>query len=73
MSERKSSSGEYIDARTAGRMLDMSRESIYRAVARGEIRALKIGSSLRLPRVQFDLLLAGGDFDPDDQGHCNGK
>ena len=73
MSERKSSSGEYIDARTAGRMLDMSRESIYRAVARGEIRALKIGSSLRLPRAQFELLLADDDYDSNDQGRCNGN
>lgn len=61
MSQRKSEpTGQFIDVRTAARMLDLSPESVYRAVARGEIRALKIGTALRLPRAQFDALLAGG-------------
>jgi len=35
MSERKTSSGEYLDPRAFGELLDLNRESIYRAISRG--------------------------------------
>ena len=59
--------GEYLDARAFVELLDLSRESVYRAVARGDLQAVRVGRSLRLPRAQLDLLLAGGERD----GHAS--
>ena len=61
MSQKKTSTGEYLDAFAVARILDINRETVYRAIARGEIRALKIGSSLRICRKQIDDLLIGQD------------
>ena len=55
--------GEYLDARAFGELIDLSRESVYRAVARGDLQAVRVGRSIRLPRAQLDLLLAEGDRD----------
>ena len=55
--------GEYLDARAFGELIDLSRESVYRAVARGDLQAVRIGRAIRLPRAQLDLLLAEGDRD----------
>lgn len=61
MSERKSSSGAYLDARAFGELLDLNRESVYRAIARGDLQAVRVGRSIRLPRAQLDALLIGRD------------
>lgn len=60
MSERKKQpTGEYLDARAFGQLLDLNRESVYRAVERGELQAVRIGRALRIPRSQLDRLLTG--------------
>ena len=53
--------GEYLNARAFGELIDLSRESVYRAVARGDLQAVRIGRTLRLPRKQLDSLLADGE------------
>ena len=57
MSERKTATGEYLDARTMGAMLNINRESVYRAIARGDLQAIRVGRSIRLPRAQLETLL----------------
>ena len=61
MSERKASSGEFLDACAFGELLDLNRESIYRAISRGELQAVRVGRAIRLPRAQIDALLAADD------------
>ena len=61
--KKKKPTGEYLDARAFGELIDLSRESVYRAVARGDLQALRVGRSIRLPRAQLDLLLAEGEHD----------
>jgi len=64
MSERKTANGTYLDARAFGELLDLNRESVYRAIARGDLQAVRIGRSIRLPRSQLaDLLVEGRDPD----------
>jgi excisionase family DNA binding protein len=58
MSERKTSSGEYLDPRAFGELLDLNRESVYRAISRGELHAVRVGRAIRLPRSQLADLLA---------------
>ena len=62
MSQRKPEpTGEFLDPKSFGRLLDLNRESIYRAISRGDLLAVKIGGAIRLPRAQLDTLLAGND------------
>jgi excisionase family DNA binding protein len=61
MSERKTATGEFLDARAFGELLDLNRESVYRAIARGDLRAVRVGRAIRLPRAQLDSLLIGTD------------
>jgi excisionase family DNA binding protein len=61
MSQKKTATGEFLDPREFGEMLNMNRESIYRAISRGDLLAVKIGGAIRLPRSQLDALLAGDD------------
>jgi excisionase family DNA binding protein len=61
MSERKTATGEFLDPRAFGRLLDLNRESIYRAIARGDLQAVRVGRSIRLPRAQLDSLVIGAD------------
>lgn len=62
MSQRKPEpTGEFLDPKSFGRLLDLNRESIYRAISRGDLLAVKIGGAIRLPRIQLDALLAGGE------------
>jgi excisionase family DNA binding protein len=61
MSERKTATGEYLDPRAFGELLDLNRESVYRAIARGDLQAVRVGRSIRLPRAQLDTLLAAND------------
>ena len=65
MSERKTANGTYLDARAFGELLDLNRESVYRAIARGELQAVRVGRSIRLPRAQLDNLLIGSDDELD--------
>lgn len=58
MSVRKSKpTGDYLDPRSFGALLNINRESVYRAIARGELQAVRIGRAIRLPRKQLDSLL----------------
>ena len=62
MSEKKVSSGEYLSPRAFAELLDVNRETIYRAIARGDLQAaVRVGRSIRLPRAQLDALLIGTD------------
>jgi excisionase family DNA binding protein len=67
MSERKVSSGKFLSPREFAELLGLNRESVYRALARSELQAVRVGRSLRLPRAQIGALLAGGDCDADNQ------
>jgi excisionase family DNA binding protein len=68
MSGRKTATGEYLDPRTMGAMLNINRESVYRAIARGDLLAIRVGRSIRLPRAQIDALLIDGNCDASSQG-----
>ena len=50
-----------------GAMLNINRESVYRAIARGDLQAIRVGRSIRLPRAQLDALVIGGNCDADNQ------
>ncbi len=67
MSQKKTATGEFLSAREFGEMLDLNRESVYRAIARGELAYLTVGRAIRLPRSQIDNLLAEKARDPGDQ------
>ena len=68
MSVRKGEpTGDYLDARSFGELLDLNRESVYKAIARGELQAVRIGRAIRLPRKQLESLLTGEDRDAHDQ------
>ena len=57
MSERKTATGDYLDARAFGALTNLNRESIYRAIARGDLEAIRIGRAIRLPLSQLENLL----------------
>jgi hypothetical protein len=60
MSERKPEpTGDFLDPRSFGKLLDLNRESIYRGIARGDLIAIRVGKSLRLPRNQIENVLIG--------------
>ena len=68
MSERKPEpTGEFLDPKSFGKLLDLHRETIYRGIASGDLIAVKIRGALRLPRAQIDALLIGGNRDADHQ------
>ena len=53
-----------LDPRAFGELLDLNRESVYRAISRGELQAVRVGRAIRLPRSQLaDLLVQGRDPD----------
>ena len=54
MSKKKTGEGtEYLSPWEFGELLNLNRESIYRALARGELEAVRVGRSIRLPRNQL--------------------
>jgi len=68
MSERKPEpTGEFLDPKAFGKLLDLHRETIYRGIANGDFVALKIRGAIRLPRSQIDALLIEANTDADDQ------
>ena len=68
MSERKPEpTGEFLDPKAFGKLLDLHRETIYRGIASGDLVAVKIRGAIRLPRSQIEELLAGGDRDAANQ------
>jgi len=73
MSERKVSSGEFLSPRAFAELLDLNRESVYRALARSELQAVRVGRSIRLPRAQLDALLIEGNRDADNQAENDGR
>lgn len=48
-----------LSVEEAGEILGLSKDSAYKAVARGEIPALRIGRRLRVPTERLRQLLAG--------------
>jgi excisionase family DNA binding protein len=50
-----------MSPRAFAELLDMNRESVYRAIASGDLRAVRVGRSIRLPRAQLDALLIDSD------------
>ena len=71
MSQKKTATGEFLDPREFGEMLNMNRESIYRACAKGALKFLRVGRAIRLPRSQLDALLTGGSRDADNPAEQN--
>jgi excisionase family DNA binding protein len=68
MSERKlEPTGEFLDPKTFARVVDLHRETIYRAIASGDLIAVKIRGAIRLPRSQLDALVIDGNCDADNQ------
>ena len=68
MSERKPEpTGEFLDPKSFGQLVDIHRESVYRAIARGDLQAIRVGRSIRLPRAQLDTLLTMGNCAADNQ------
>ena len=61
MSQKKTATGEFLDPRAFGELLDLNRESVYKAIERGELQAVRVGRAIRLPRSQLEDLLAGGE------------
>ena len=62
MSERKPEpTGEFLDPKAFGKLLDLHRESVYRGIARGELVAIRVGKALRLPKSQIEDLFVGDD------------
>ena len=62
MSQKKREpTGDFLDPLAFAELLDLNRESIYRAIDRGDLRAIRVGRAIRLPRAQLDALLAGGE------------
>jgi excisionase family DNA binding protein len=60
MSERKRRpTGDYLDPRSFGELLDLNRESVYRAIARGELEAVRVGRVIRLPVSQLARAVEG--------------
>ncbi len=51
---------EVLTVREAAAILRIGRNQLYEAVARGELRALRIGRTIRIPRQALLNLLAGG-------------
>ena len=45
----------------AAASLGICRASIYNMIARGELRAVKIGRSTRIPAAELDRILSGGE------------
>lgn len=48
-----------LSVEEAGQILGLSKDSAYKAVARGEIPALRLGRKLRVPTEQLHRMLAG--------------
>ncbi|WP_455975348.1 helix-turn-helix domain-containing protein [Methylorubrum populi] len=46
-----------ITVQEAGRQLGISRNSAYEAAKRGDIPTIRIGRSLRVPRILFEKIL----------------
>ena len=73
MSERKPEpTGEFLDPKAFGKLLDLHRETIYRGIASGDLVAVKIRGAIRLPRAQIDALLIEGNRDADNQAENDG-
>jgi excisionase family DNA binding protein len=51
---------EVLTVREAAAILRIGRNQLYEAVARGELRVLRIGRSIRIPKQALLDLLAGG-------------
>jgi excisionase family DNA binding protein len=45
--------GTLVSPREAARVLGVNRETIYRMIARGELRAVRVGSALRIDLLGF--------------------
>jgi len=52
--EEETTPRRFIRPRRAAHELDMSRTAIYDLINRGELKAVKIGRSLRIPAEEFE-------------------
>jgi len=48
-----------IKPATFARLTELSRSTVYAAIERGEIRAIKIGGSWRIPSSELNRLMSG--------------
>lgn len=62
-----------VHERAFGELLDLSAETIYLGIARGDLEAIRIGRVIRLPRAQLASLVIGGVGDADAQGQPEGE
>ena len=56
---RSNDQGLVVTVAEASRMLRLSRNSTYAAIRNGDIRTLRIGRRLLIPRAALERLLAG--------------
>ena len=56
--KKETPTGDYLDPRSFGALLDLNRESVYRAIARGELQAIRVGRAIRLPVSQLSRQVA---------------
>lgn len=60
---------ELLTIDEASRLIKRSRRSLHQDIAAGELRAVKLGTSTRIPRVEIERYLAERGFPT---GHLNG-
>jgi excisionase family DNA binding protein len=60
--DRSASNTSVLNVEDAARILGISRNSAYEAVARGEIPSLRFGKRIVIPKVALDRLLSGGSI-----------
>jgi excisionase family DNA binding protein len=60
--------GEYLSYAAAERYTGVSRSTLWRMLRRGEIRAVKIGASVRIIRSSLDAHLSSHAWEPGENG-----
>ena len=69
MSQKKRTpTGDFLNPLAFAELLDLNRETIYRGIARGDLQAVRVGRSIRLPRTQLESLVIENDRDAHDEG-----
>ncbi len=53
-----------ISVSEVAKILGCARSSVYKAIIEGRFPALKIGSTIRIPRLALDRMLETGDMNP---------
>jgi excisionase family DNA binding protein len=55
--------GDVLSVATTSKVLGISKNATYAAIARGELPAVKVGHRILVPRVRLEALLNNGDRD----------